>query len=448
MKKISKLLSIILTLIIVISNIPMSNIVASAATDIESLTITPSRPLYVGLDEWYGVIDYTLDIVYKDGRCEKFVYDVRNFVWGGDLYFEQSVPLEIGTYKVPISYQGYTTDCVIQVKENPYNKLTISSENGLTLYFTKKDGSIVKAQPYDMYAGRGDSDCAFCELYTDNGNFRAEFHFESYNSNKNVKLVIGSLESNVLEKNDWFKAETFCEEMINPVQESFSIPYNGEITEENIDEIIGMITVHFPISEEGHINYGDMEADMLNGEEIRQAIAYVFGIENVDLSLSKKYDSSTDTVLFFGGGIGRLLPSTIEYVDNTWVFRRYGDLWSSESVWQMVLNDDLKIISVNWCDKKENHVFSDWTVTKHPTCTETGLMINSCLCCGTEESQSIQAIGHEDADVDAYCDNCDELLCNHNCHKGGIAGFFWKITNFFNRIFGSNKVCDCGVAHY
>ena len=60
----------------------------------------------------------------------------------------------------------------------------------------------------------------------------------------------------------------------------------------------------------------------------------------------------------------------------------------------------------------------------------------------------IPATGHEDLDVDAYCDHCDELLCDHDCHKGGITGFFWKITNFFNRIFGSNRNCECGVAHY
>ncbi len=60
---------------------------------------------------------------------------------------------------------------------------------------------------------------------------------------------------------------------------------------------------------------------------------------------------------------------------------------------------------------------------------------------------------HDDSDDDAYCDGCDELLdpsveCDHNCHKGGIKGFFWKITNFFNRIFGLNKVCECGELHY
>ncbi|MGN0485925.1 MAG: CotH kinase family protein [Acutalibacteraceae bacterium] len=38
--------------------------------------------------------------------------------------------------------------------------------------------------------------------------------------------------------------------------------------------------------------------------------------------------------------------------------------------------------------------------------------------------------------------------CDHRCHKGGIVGFFWKITNFLNKIFGINRVCKCGVNHY
>ncbi len=38
--------------------------------------------------------------------------------------------------------------------------------------------------------------------------------------------------------------------------------------------------------------------------------------------------------------------------------------------------------------------------------------------------------------------------CKHDCHQGGIKGFFWMISNFFNKIFGSNKYCECGVAHY
>lgn len=38
--------------------------------------------------------------------------------------------------------------------------------------------------------------------------------------------------------------------------------------------------------------------------------------------------------------------------------------------------------------------------------------------------------------------------CEHSCHQGGITGFFWRITLFFYKIFGLNKVCECGDIHY
>ncbi len=43
----------------------------------------------------------------------------------------------------------------------------------------------------------------------------------------------------------------------------------------------------------------------------------------------------------------------------------------------------------------------------------------------------------------------DEVeVCNHMCHQGGLLGFFWNIINFFNKLFGLNPFCGCGLAHY
>ena len=46
---------------------------------------------------------------------------------------------------------------------------------------------------------------------------------------------------------------------------------------------------------------------------------------------------------------------------------------------------------------------------------------------------------------DTPSDPADDCSCN--CHKGGIGGFFFKILNFFQKLFGQNKVCACGVKH-
>ena len=51
---------------------------------------------------------------------------------------------------------------------------------------------------------------------------------------------------------------------------------------------------------------------------------------------------------------------------------------------------------------------------------------------------------------DAICDLCEYNRaenCGCKCHQGGIAGFFYKIVLFFQKLFGQNKVCVCGMNH-
>ena len=97
-----------------------------------------------------------------------------------------------------------------------------------------------------------------------------------------------------------------------------------------------------------------------------------------------------------------------------------------------------------------------WPVV--PTCTKDGSVYDVVFCsaCGEELSQEkiiLEATGHADNNKNGYCDTCDELvdpvvICEHNCHKKGITKFFWKIGNFFNRIFRTKRYCSCGAAHY
>ena len=93
-----------------------------------------------------------------------------------------------------------------------------------------------------------------------------------------------------------------------------------------------------------------------------------------------------------------------------------------------------------------------------PTCTENGSkdVVVYCSVCDEEisrETVTLDATGHTDNDGDGYCDADNELLdpsveCDHGCHKDGISGFFWRIINIFNMLFGLNKTCDCGVVHF
>ncbi len=99
------------------------------------------------------------------------------------------------------------------------------------------------------------------------------------------------------------------------------------------------------------------------------------------------------------------------------------------------------------------------------TCTKTGLTEGKkCSVCGTVTvaQQTTEKTPHPDTNNDKVCDVCSEVLgtitpdtpenpstdCSCNCHKGGISGFFFKLILFFQKLFKSNQVCKCGIAHY
>ncbi|MBQ4267731.1 MAG: fibronectin type III domain-containing protein [Clostridia bacterium] len=103
------------------------------------------------------------------------------------------------------------------------------------------------------------------------------------------------------------------------------------------------------------------------------------------------------------------------------------------------------------------------------TCKATGLTEGKkCSVCGTVTvaQQIIAKKSHVDNNGDYKCDyGCgyafekpapdtpttpdepENKPCSCNCHKGGISGFFFKLINFFEKLFGKNKVCACGVKH-
>lgn len=88
-----------------------------------------------------------------------------------------------------------------------------------------------------------------------------------------------------------------------------------------------------------------------------------------------------------------------------------------------------------------------------PACENEGQDMIKCSRCEYSEIYQTEATGHCDNDGDNMCDDCEKELsdsskCSCNCHKTGFISFIWKILRFFYKLFGMNKVCNCGVAHY
>ncbi len=114
----------------------------------------------------------------------------------------------------------------------------------------------------------------------------------------------------------------------------------------------------------------------------------------------------------------------------------------------------------------KGHSFgNEWQVVVSADCINQGVSKRLCKECGAGDFRYDELTAHTDKDKDYKCDVCGESLsifsptlpdentnkdCSCKCHKGGIAGFFWKIGNFFNKLFRikSKQICGCGEYHY
>lgn len=98
---------------------------------------------------------------------------------------------------------------------------------------------------------------------------------------------------------------------------------------------------------------------------------------------------------------------------------------------------------------KLGHNLGNFIMVEQPSCTEKGSEIAECSRCNYSEVKEISATGHNYQDgVCTECGDSKSNNCSCNCHKTGFMGFIWKILRFFYKLFGMNKVCSCGVAHY
>ena len=184
----------------------------------------------------------------------------------------------------------------------------------------------------------------------------------------------------------------------------------------------------------------------------------------------------------------------------TYVDVANGDAVSNTNVWAYAFNGSN---AQKWKIQTHSHSYSS-KVTTSATCTKTGVRTYTCFCgvsytetiaktahnknttipavaatciktgltegkkcsvCGTVTvaQTTVNAVGHKDNNGDYKCDyGCgyefDKTVdptpdapskdCSCMCHKSGLMSLLWKIMNFFYRIFGTNKECYCGVAHY
>ncbi len=91
---------------------------------------------------------------------------------------------------------------------------------------------------------------------------------------------------------------------------------------------------------------------------------------------------------------------------------------------------------------KEGYSFSGETVI-----TVNGQKVSAPFVGGSMYIPSVKTITPTEPEKPETPEN-PSANCSCNCHKKGIANFFFKIILFFQKLFAQNKICDCGVYHY
>lgn len=89
------------------------------------------------------------------------------------------------------------------------------------------------------------------------------------------------------------------------------------------------------------------------------------------------------------------------------------------------------------------HDFNEYISNNDATEDSDGTKTATCEFCGATD-----IVIDEGSKLESDNSNNNTVNCSCNCHKGGFMGFIWKILTFFYKIFGTNKICTCGVAHY
>ena len=143
----------------------------------------------------------------------------------------------------------------------------------------------------------------------------------------------------------------------------------------------------------------------------------------------------------FSGDI--IIPSSVESIDEKAFYVAYIYSFEVDKDNQCFTNDENGFAAIK-ANSTETTVVKR-VETRLIAQTE-GALSDASVKIFTDEGVNTTQIKTAEKNIVAETD--EDSVCSCNCHKKGIIGFFWRIINFFNKLFRNNRTCDCGVAHY
>ena len=327
-------------------------VIDNPVTDIEIIT-PPQKTEYI-IGEQFDLKGATLRVHFNDNTYEdiNIKYNCDGLLNYGYKYYSNHLQnsygidyinefAEIGKQKVAITFLGKTVQYEVNVKENLWEKIEIKNgaDKSLIITAVNPDGTTLEMKVLDADFQSGGEGYFNGLIMTDKGIFGGKF----YLSNGNASVELNGFTSNTLTDCEWMNLYFNMHYYKNPFSEIFgyyfqqSIRFNGKITAENIDSLILLAS-----------EYIDLPANRVSGQAIREALLKTFAVKEIDLSLSKNYDPQSDTYIWNGGiryPDDYILPTEIKYNNGAWNIKI---TQSDETVVYLKLNDELKIISINY----------------------------------------------------------------------------------------------------
>lgn len=189
--------------------------IVKAANPLTKITAKAVAPLYMSSDPYYGSYDYTalveVTLTYADGSTKTVMAnDLRNAQGALQIYFiddQYSVQWGVGKHAVTAEYMGLEAEFTVEVAENPYVKLSISADNGLTVTLEKQDGTkeVLTARSFqvDSAAKTG----TIGNLVTDKGSMFVVFYYDDQVQENIAYMEYNGMRSNALEGCKWLSQQ-------------------------------------------------------------------------------------------------------------------------------------------------------------------------------------------------------------------------------------------------
>ncbi len=288
----------------------------------DDVQVTENIDGYEG--ENFFVYSYTpsFTVNFKDNSKQPLISKDGYVEYNNSRYYveveEQTEAWAVGEHQASASVLGVNNDIKVTVVKNVYENLLIEEVDGQLVLTFETDEGEEKMTALGFAVEGMDEDSFGGILYTDGKDFSDVYLYYDATTDisqiftNNVKIKIGTLESNTLASCKWFRVNIFASDYVGYLTAYRELiefeSFDGSANAENIDALISFAINLCGDAWQDDVEWetiGDYEYVILDADIVKDRVKTIFGIDNLDLSLTPLYDAEAGKVkvlmLLIGG---------------------------------------------------------------------------------------------------------------------------------------------------